>query len=81
MLGSRAFSTVQDAPMFNTSLPIQATQNTPLQDAVDASGPRMNWTKEEISQIYNTPLIELQYAAVRYERNNIRYALKLISNR
>jgi biotin synthase len=59
-------STIQDAPIFNTPLPVQATQSTLLQDAVNASGPRMTWTKEEISQIYNTPLIELQYAAVSY---------------
>jgi biotin synthase len=57
----RALSTIQDAPIFNTSI-----QSTPLHDAVRASGPRMTWTKEEIAQIYNTPLIELQYAAVSY---------------
>jgi len=70
----RALSTVQDAPIFNTSLPVQATQSTPLQDAISASGPRMTWTKEEITQIYNTPLIELQYAAVSHtiQQHSIR---------
>jgi hypothetical protein len=37
-----------------------------LHDALNATGARTNWTKEEISDIYNTPLIELQYAAVRF---------------
>jgi biotin synthase len=62
----RALSTIQDAPILNTSFPVQATQSTPLQDAVKASGPRMTWTKEEITQIYNTSLMELQYAAVSH---------------
>lgn len=62
---SRAFSTVQDAPTFSTPIPAAFTApSSPLQDAVNASGPRMDWKKDEISQIYNSPLIELQYAAV-----------------
>jgi hypothetical protein len=35
-----------------------------LQDALKANEPRTTWTKEEIANVYNTPLIELQYAAV-----------------
>lgn len=30
----------------------------------------MDWTKDEISQIYNTPLIELQFAAVSLPSSN-----------
>ena len=39
-----------------------------LQDAVGATSPRTNWTKEEISEIYNTPLIDLTYAAATVHR-------------
>ena len=40
-------------------------EHTPsLQDAVQAAGPRTNWTREEISSLYNSPLMELSYAAV-----------------
>jgi len=70
---SRAFSTVQDTPTFSTPIPPVVTrQSSPLQDAVNASGPRMDWEKEEISRIYNSPLIELQYAAVSHLSTNLR---------
>lgn len=65
----RAFSTVQDTPILSTSPPPQAAQSTSiLQDALNAAGPRTNWTKDEISQIYNTPLVELQYTAATVHR-------------
>lgn len=35
-----------------------------LQDAVAATGPRQNWTREEISAIYYQPLLELAHQAV-----------------
>jgi len=40
--------------------------NTPsiFQQAVNATEPRTNWTKDEISQIHQTPLMELAFAAV-----------------
>jgi biotin synthase len=62
----RVFSTVQDAPAFSTPLPVHTVQaqKSPLQGAVNATSPRMDWSRQEISDIYNTPLIELQYAAV-----------------
>ncbi|KZF21434.1 biotin synthase [Xylona heveae TC161] len=34
-----------------------------LQQALNADKPRNNWTKDEISSIYNTPLMELAFAA------------------
>jgi len=37
-----------------------------FEQAVNAAGPRNNWTKEEISQIHQTPLMELAFAAVRH---------------
>lgn len=68
---ARPFSTVIDAPIS------PAEQRTPpaapaapsssgsvFSDAVQATGPRTNWTKEQISEVYNTPLIELTYGAV-----------------
>jgi biotin synthase len=33
-------------------------------NAVQAVAPRTNWTLEEISELYNKPLIELTYASV-----------------
>jgi hypothetical protein len=37
---------------------------------LNATTSRTNWTKEDISEIYHTPLIELQYAAVRTSNKN-----------
>ena len=37
---------------------------SPLRYALNATGPRMDWTREEIGAIYETPLMELAYAAV-----------------
>lgn len=37
----------------------------------------MDWTKEEISQIYNASLIELQYAAVSTSRFHFHCSRKL----
>ena len=36
---------------------------TPLERALNAP-PKNTWTKDDISSIYNTPLMELTYAAV-----------------
>lgn len=36
-----------------------------LQDATAATAPRTNWTREEIQQIYDSPLSQLTYASVR----------------
>lgn len=62
----RSFSTVIDAPIDprtqRASPP--AGKSSILDDARQATATRTNWTKEEISQVYNTPLIELTYASV-----------------
>ncbi|CAO2654704.1 Nn.00g114370.m01.CDS01 [Neocucurbitaria sp. VM-36] len=62
----RPFSTVIDAPIDpRTQRAVPYTgQSSSFEDARQATAPRTNWTKEEISQIYNTPLIELTYASV-----------------
>lgn len=41
-----------------------------FQDAVAATAPRNNWTKEEISAIYYQPLMELAYQAVSHPRSH-----------
>ena len=45
---------------------IRERLSTTLQDAVQATAPRTNWTREEISDLYNSPLMELSYAAVGF---------------
>ena len=63
----RPFSTVLDTPVNP-----QTQQVTPqigrkpsvFENAVNAAGPRNDWTREEITEVYNTPLIKLTYAAV-----------------
>lgn len=62
----RPFSTVLDTPVDPSSQ--RATPPTRkasvFEDALHAAAPRTNWTKEEIAQVYNTPLIELTHASV-----------------
>jgi len=42
-----------------------STPRSAFENALEASAPRNNWTKEEIKEIYDTPLMKLAYAAVR----------------
>jgi len=44
------------------------TESTTLQEAIGATAPRNNWRKEEITSIYNVPLMELAFAAVEFTR-------------
>jgi biotin synthase len=41
-------------------------QSSAFQNAVEATAPRNNWTKEEIKEIYETPLMKLAFAAVSF---------------
>ncbi|KAI0847300.1 biotin synthase [Daldinia vernicosa] len=43
-------------------VPIQSTKNT-LRDAVSATQPRNDWTRDEIAAIYNHPLMDLVHQA------------------
>ena len=52
----RRFGTVHDVAE-STGVPL-------LERTVEARGPRHDWTKNEIAELYATPLFELQYAAV-----------------
>lgn len=60
----RSYGTVQNTIPKG---PTQATSSssTALQNAVAAEAPRTSWTRDEIQQIYETPLHQLTYAAVR----------------
>ncbi|KAF2121369.1 hypothetical protein BDV96DRAFT_668026 [Lophiotrema nucula] len=67
----RAFSTVLDStvdPVSGEAAPSKATTSSVFQDAVEAPAARNNWTKDEISQIYHTPLLELTFAAASVHR-------------
>ena len=63
----RTLSTpVNDAfnPIAPTSQPPPPGSTDALRNAVHAQAPRYDWTKDEIRQIYNTPLMELAFQAV-----------------
>lgn len=65
----RYYSTVQDLPrpsgsFTDTAPPAPARSTSTFDDAVKATGPRFDWTREQISQIHQTPLMELAFAAV-----------------
>ncbi|RAL08371.1 biotin synthase [Aspergillus homomorphus CBS 101889] len=57
----RAYGTVQSTPPNAAALAHRVP--AVLQAATDATSPRTNWTKDEIQQIYDTPLNQLTYAA------------------
>jgi hypothetical protein len=60
---SRSFSTVLDTPVDPATQQIRRIRSV-FKDALDAKAPRTNWTKEEITEVYNTSLIDLTYASV-----------------
>lgn len=63
---ARQFSTVVDDTFSPASAPPppQANKGRVLEDAVNAKAPRFDWTKDEIREIYNTPLMELAFQSV-----------------
>ncbi|KAK7187539.1 hypothetical protein DPSP01_003782 [Paraphaeosphaeria sporulosa] len=69
---ARPFSTVIDAPISAAAqqVPPAAPSNagSVFSDAVNATGPRTNWTKEQIAEVYNTSLIELTHGASTVHR-------------
>jgi hypothetical protein len=56
---SRQYGTISEIPT-----QLNATPPSVFQNALDASAPRTNWTREEIKEIYETPLMQLAFAAV-----------------
>jgi biotin synthase len=71
MAQSRTGATLVDTPTAAHNQPDavenaarKASSKKILQDAVAATGPRQNWTRDEISAIYYQPLLELAHQAV-----------------
>lgn len=64
----RNFSTVLDAPVGpqtqGITLPVAQRAPSVYENARNATGPRRNWTKDEIAEVYNMPLIDLTHASV-----------------
>jgi len=66
----RQFSTAVDdtfsqvSPAGAPPAPPQPKKGSALEDAVNAKAPRFDWTKDEIREIYNTPLMELAFQSV-----------------
>ncbi|KAF2703198.1 biotin synthase [Pleomassaria siparia CBS 279.74] len=71
LLSRRPFSTVLDTPInaaAQQTPPSPSTSSSAFRDAIQAAGPRNNWTRDEVADIYNTPLMELTYAAATVHR-------------
>ncbi|TKA76119.1 Biotin synthase, mitochondrial [Cryomyces minteri] len=71
----RLFSTVvDDRSSIAASIPPQTPSQTParadnvLQSALRATAPRNDWTKDEIREIYDTPLMDLTYQSATIHR-------------
>jgi len=70
-MARRGFSTVHDIPRGGSTglsqtpppIPHPGDPPTAFQRAVTANAPRNDWTKEEISSIHRTPLMQLAFAA------------------
>jgi biotin synthase len=59
----RSYGTVQSS---HTAASFASKIPPALREATAATAPRTNWTRDEIQQIYETPLNQLTYAAVRH---------------
>jgi hypothetical protein len=81
----RAFSTVVDgavdARLQRLTPPITRATSTVYENALKATAPRTSWTKEEITEIYNTSLIDLTYASVSEHDCITRNLNSLVGNR
>ncbi len=63
----RSYGTVSGAPSYPSLLdadPASTPQRSIFQEAIEAKTPRTDWTRDEIKQIYDTPLMDLAFAAV-----------------
>lgn len=63
---ARQFSTVVDETFAPAAAPPppQSRKGRVLEDAINAKAPRYDWTKDEIREVYNTPLMELAHQSV-----------------
>lgn len=64
-LSRRSLSTPVNDLFSIQASPIDAGDGRALTEAVNAKAPRNDWTRDEIRDIYNTPLMELAFQAVR----------------
>lgn len=61
----RSFSTIVDDRLAHAAAGSPLANSTDVfHNALNATAPRYNWTRDEIRQIYNTPLMELAHQAV-----------------
>lgn len=61
---TRSFSTIVDDRLSSIAgSPLPRAGNV-LQEALNATAPRHNWSRDEIREIYNTPLMELAHQSV-----------------
>jgi len=62
------YGTVSEAPANQPSIRGSPSVGDPaksiFQSAIEAQSPRTNWTRDEIGEIYETPLMKLAFAAV-----------------
>lgn len=63
-VAQRAYGVVVDGPV------AQSSPATTFEKALAATAPRHNWTKQEIKEVYDTPLMKLCHAAVCSPSNN-----------
>ncbi|VVT58040.1 uncharacterized protein SAPINGB_P006007 [Magnusiomyces paraingens] len=63
-----AFSRRTLATMSSPPKPATSNGESVIEKAVAANAPRHNWTREEIREIYNTPLLQLIYNASSVHR-------------
>ncbi|KAJ5166297.1 Biotin synthase [Penicillium canariense] len=61
----RSYGTVQGPP---SAAAIASRVPGVLVEAISATAPRTNWTREEVSAVYNTPLNQLTYASAAVHR-------------
>lgn len=71
----RSYGTVQGPP---SAASIAGRVPGILVEATNATTPRITWTREEVSQIYNTPLNQLTYASVSSQSYGIHPGSHLV---
>ncbi|KAF1911516.1 hypothetical protein BDU57DRAFT_506766 [Ampelomyces quisqualis] len=67
----RDYSTVLHGavnPQTQRVTPVARHASSVFENALYATGPRTNWTKEQIAEVYNTSLIDLTYASATVHR-------------
>lgn len=73
----RSYGTVQGSP---SAASIASRVPSVLVEATSATAPRTNWTPEEVSAVYHTPLNQLTYASVRIPNYKIKRSIPSLSS-